>query len=75
MTSRLFQFHFAGSDTIQLIETRFISSPLDNPRVTVRGKTSGAQQHAGSFQWTTGVRALCVLFVKGALSKVAIANC
>lgn len=69
MTLRLFQFHFAGSESVELIETRFRSMPLDVPRVTVRGKTSGASRHAGSFQWTAAVRALCVLFVKAAIAK------
>lgn len=52
-----------------MIETRFTTTPLATPRVSVRGKTSGALRDAGTFQWTAGVRALCVLFLKGALSK------
>lgn len=69
MTSRRFQFYFAGREDVQLIETRFITSPSGGARVSVRGKTSGALRHAGTFQWTSGVRALCVLFLKGALYK------
>lgn len=70
MTSMHFQFYFAGVARVELIETCFRSTPLDIPRVTVRGKTSGAARHAGSFQWTSAVRALCVLFIRAAISKV-----
>jgi hypothetical protein len=34
----------------------------------MRGKTPGAPKASGSFQWTTAVRALSVLFVRIALS-------
>lgn len=70
MTLRQFQFYFAGSEKVELIETCFRGAPLDIPRVTVRGKTSGASRNAGTFQWTSAVRALCYLFVKAALSKI-----
>ena len=35
-------------------------------RTSIRGKTCGAYRGAGSFQWTTAVRALCVLLLRSA---------
>ena len=36
--------------------------------LTLRGKTPGAQRNAGTFQWTSAVRALCIALLKGRLS-------
>jgi len=71
MTTRLFQFHFAGTSEIELIETCFVTALFDHPRRSVRGKTPGALRDAGTFQWTSGVRALCILFLKGLVSKLS----
>lgn len=69
MARRTVELHFAGSLDVQLIETRFSDLSLDIERVAVRGKTGGAVRNAGSFQWTSAVRALCVLMLKAAISK------
>jgi hypothetical protein len=55
---------FAKSQgTLQLERTVYVdSSGLEV--VTVRGKTSGAYRNAGAFQWTPGVKALAVSFLR-----------
>lgn len=52
----------------QLTEVTFQESPGSPARVCVRGKTSGPCRTAGSFQWTSAVKALSLLVVKTALS-------
>ncbi|MFM1848369.1 MAG: hypothetical protein RL417_1843 [Pseudomonadota bacterium] len=60
----LLEFH---GDLPELTRTLF---RRDNGEVitSVRGKTAGALSGAGSFQWTSAVRALSALMVRGALA-------
>ncbi len=69
MARRTVELHFAGSSDVQLIETRFSDLSLNLERFAVRGKTCGALRNAGSFQWTSAVKALCALMLKAAASK------
>jgi hypothetical protein len=64
MTQRSFELHFAGNADVQLVEARFIDRVSGATRVTVRGKTAGAFRDAGTFQWTSAVRGLCILLGK-----------
>lgn len=59
----LLEFH---GDVPELTKTLF---RRDNGDVitSVRGKTAGALRGAGSFQWTSAVRALSAILVRGAL--------
>ncbi len=46
----------------ELERTLFVSNDhIDKEIVAVRGKTAGAYKHAGTFQWTPGVKALSVI--------------
>lgn len=67
-------FHGA---TVRKIQLQFDNSELTRVdyfsahesgycRSSIRGKTCGAYRGAGSFQWTTAVRALCVLLLRSA---------
>lgn len=62
----LLEFH---GDSPQLTRTLF---RRENGEVitSVRGKTAGALKGAGSFQWTSAVRALSALIVRGALTQI-----
>jgi hypothetical protein len=64
MTHRSFELHFAGSADVQLVEARLIDRATGVQRITVRGKTPGAIRDAGTFQWTSAVRGLCILLAK-----------
>ena len=58
---RSLELSFDGNE---LVSTLFQHTLLGNPLVSVRGKTGGAfGRTAGSFQWTTGVQAIALLFV------------
>jgi hypothetical protein len=48
----------------QLIEVYFKEGAASDERCSIRGKTGGAFRQAGSFQWTSAVRALSLLAVK-----------
>lgn len=63
------RLYFAGSDEPQLIETMFRRVDNDSLFVSIRGKTSGATRAAGSFQWTSAVKALAVLMLRSALAE------
>ena len=71
------KFH---GDTVRKIHLQFDNSQLTRveyfnafenscSRVSIRGKTCGAYRGAGSFQWTTAVRALCVLLLRSASTE------
>jgi hypothetical protein len=68
MSDRSFQLHFAGRATAELFETHFHAGSGARARVTVRGKTSGAYGNAGSFHFSSAVRALCILCTKSAIA-------
>jgi hypothetical protein len=69
MTEQLLELHFAGHSDVELVESHFTGNVLRSPSVVVRGKTSGAFRGAGTFQWTAGVRAFCILCVKSVLQR------
>jgi len=52
----------------ELSEVVFHDGLGNEPRVCVRGKTSGPSRSAGSFQWTSAVKALSVMAVRTALN-------
>lgn len=69
MTGISFEMHFAGGAQTELVETRF-SQPVSNTSlVSVRGKSGGAYNRCGSFQWTSGVRAVCIAFLRHILAR------
>jgi hypothetical protein len=68
MSEVWFELHFEGYTKVELVETRFKSKSLARPAIAVRGKTAGAFHRAGTFQWTSAVRALCVLCVKSVVA-------
>lgn len=67
MSDRSCELHFAGLTNTQLVEVRFKSHLSEDHLVTIRGKTCGAYRNVGTFQWTSAVRALCILMVKAKL--------
>ncbi len=69
MCHRIFELTFAGTTNAELIETRFYPGSGELPLEAVRGKTPGAYRSAGTFQLSSAVRALCILFVKAALAR------
>lgn len=50
----------------ELVETSFVDGISSVPRLSVRGKTGGAFRSAGSFQWTSAVKAFSLLLLKTA---------
>ena len=69
-----FDLHFAGDTTVELYETRFVAHVRDTVKVCVRGKTCGAYQGAGTFQWSSAVRALSVLAIRHNLSQSPVSG-
>lgn len=74
MSDTRIELTFAGEGDVQLVETRFYQSAQDPARVTIRGKTSGAFLNTGSFQWTSAVRALCILLLRTKLYQLVSAG-
>ena len=64
MPDTTLELHFAGTTDTQLIEVQFNNSLCVDRLVSIRGKTSGAYRNVGTFQWTSAVRALCILTIK-----------
>jgi len=60
----LLEFH---GENPELTKTLFRAAHGD-VRTAVRGKTPGAQKDAGTFQWSSAVRALAVLLAKAAIT-------
>jgi hypothetical protein len=54
----------------ELVETQFSDGVAAQPRTSVRGKTGGAFRAAGSFQWTSAVKALALLVAKTATGEL-----
>jgi hypothetical protein len=71
MKQRTCELEFAGEADVQLLLVRYVDPALPQALVTVRGKTSGAFGDAGTFQWTSAVRGLCVLFIKAKLAQLS----
>ncbi len=67
MSDRKFQLYFVGTSTAELFQTKFQQHPISPIRTSVRGKTAGAFTHAGSFQFSSAVRALCILCLKSVI--------
>jgi hypothetical protein len=63
------ELYFAGHPEVELVESRFFGNSLRSPAVVVRGKTAGAFRGAGTFQWTSAVRAFCILCIKSVLQQ------
>ncbi len=55
-------------DSGELTEVFFQENATSTPRRSIRGKTGGAYRQAGSFQWTSAVRALSLLAVKSVVT-------
>jgi hypothetical protein len=68
MAGNTLELHFAGNSGVELIETRFEGPLNKGPIVAIRGKTIGAFKNVGTFQWTSAVRALCVLCVRSVIA-------
>ena len=52
----------------ELSQVDFVDSTKNTTRRSVRGKTPGAYRSAGSFQWTSAVKALSLLLVKARIA-------
>jgi hypothetical protein len=68
MSENALKLYFEGQNKPGLVETHFKRATDNSLHVCIRGKTPGAPKASGSFQWTTAVRALSVLFVRIAIS-------
>jgi hypothetical protein len=68
MSERSCELHFAGGADVQLVEFRFTDRVTGIQRITVRGKTAGAFRNAGTFQWTSAVRGLCILMARAKIA-------
>lgn len=64
MSTRTLQLHFAGTSAVELYQTHFSTGGSSSPLLSIRGKTPGAFGKAGTFQWTSAVRALSLLLVQ-----------
>jgi hypothetical protein len=64
-----FSMHFEGIGRLELVRSEFRPSGTTEALVVIRGKTSGAYTRCGSFQWTSGVRAVCAAFIRFAMSE------
>jgi hypothetical protein len=66
---RVFEIHFFETKSgCELVETSFQSFDGEVLRC-MRGKTAGAFRGAGSFQWTSAVRAIAALSLRHILSQ------
>jgi hypothetical protein len=66
-----YTMYFEGIERLELVRSEFRASGATEPLVVIRGKTSGAFTRYGSFQWTSGVRAVCSAFLRFAMSEVS----
>lgn len=63
--------YFEGMERLELVRSEFRAAGSVEPLVVIRGKTSGAFTRYGSFQWTSGVRAVCSAFLRFAMSEIS----
>jgi hypothetical protein len=70
MHGNTFVFHFEGDEVVELVQSEVRLAGEPGKRSCFRGKTPGAYHSDGSFQWTSGVRAVCVAFMKMRLSGI-----
>lgn len=66
---RQLSLHFESLDHPELVEIAFTHPLLPKAQHVVRGKSSGAFEGVGSFQWTSAVRAFALLMVTTALEQ------
>ncbi len=64
MTELILWFQKSWAGSCELERTMFTGHPSTIKIMSVRGKNSGAYKNAGSFQWTPGVKALAIIFLK-----------
>ncbi len=71
MQGNTFTMHFEGAERLELIRSEFrpSSQTTAKPNIAIRGKSAGAFPLYGSFQWTSGVRAVCAVFLRYAISE------
>lgn len=65
----LVELFFSGKQEPELFRVEIYHPRLPGPRLCVRGKAEGAHLHAGSFQWTSAVRAMAILICRSAGMK------
>lgn len=61
--------YFAGNSRLELVRSEFRRGTGQPFTVCIRGKTPGALSKFGSFQWTSGVRAVCAAFLRLVISR------
>jgi hypothetical protein len=66
----ILSLYFSSSQQTELTRCEFTQRHHPTPLLSVRGKTNGAYQGAGTFQWSTGVRGVCFLALKTILSSL-----
>lgn len=71
MQGNWFKLYFEGISRLELVRSEFRPSGATDPLVSIRGKTAGAYTRCGSFQWTSGVRAVCAAFLRYTLSEAS----
>jgi hypothetical protein len=59
--------HFSRNSTVELIRSEFSDASRQYNKVCLRGKGTDTLG-TGSFQWTSGVRAVCAVFLRCAIS-------
>jgi hypothetical protein len=64
-------FHFEGASRIELVKTEVLIAGTPRTLTCIRGKTSGAYISCGSFQWTSGVRGVCAVFLRFMISEMS----
>jgi hypothetical protein len=64
MTHKWCELHFAGEEDVQLDKVLFTDPDTEVQSTTVRGSTAGVWFNAGTFRWTSAVRALCILLAR-----------
>lgn len=71
MQGNTFTMHFEGTERLELIRSEFgpTGQAPEKLFIAIRGKSAGAFPLYGSFQWTSGVRAVCAVFLRFAISE------
>lgn len=69
MHTNCFTMHFEGIERLELVRSEFRAGGASEPLVVIRGKSPGVFIQYGSFQWTSGVRAVCSAFLRFRLSE------
>ena len=72
MTNSVNLEFFDSESGPQLVKSTFYNHSQKRECVSIRGKTSGAYRRCGTFQWTTAVRAIAIMFLKAKLHEMAI---